>query len=560
MTAGSKGPFKHRSRWSLGVEIGQIAFRIALVHKPGKGEARLVECREFPLHPNLKDDFPGRARFLGDALSEMMDLAHGRTSLWTSIQPDEVRVHQLEVADLPDNQLASAVFWAAQREDPFEASQYLMDFEKGHLVTSVEDDEAKRIVTCYIVEKKTLRQMENLFLAAGFPLDGIMLPMRAAGHVARSLSPGEGAFAVAHLGEHTSRMAVVENGDMRVMRSVPVGVHTLTETVTTAFSQRISEEECLRLLREGNPGSLKEDISEHLQAGLNRLGRQLERTVSYYQNQTRNYGQIGSFLITGPFCDYPDLVKRLQETLPLPLVLADPGRIPGFQSTPPENGDGTHLPLQATACGIALSALDEGHNFLHPFGVRAEEMRTQKQSRWVVGIFALLVFFGGAVYGYDLWQLRSAKDSLRALSERGQQSGLADMPVILAQHRATLNDHEEALQALAKRRLGEAVLSIVSRRCPPEVSLLQVRGDWNHTDTEPGAEEPVSLTIEGLCEAEPGTAESLVHLFAKSLTETPFIEGASVVSFKTQPESYEAPAIFTIEIPLKVRNGISTTP
>ncbi len=135
---------------------------------------------------------------------------------------------------------------------------------------------------------------------------------------------------------------------------------------------------------------------------MNRLSRQIQRTISHYNNTT-GLPPVEKILITGSMSLYLPLLAYLKEELGIDIDVSDPFQNAAHHSAtlpPPTNS--IQKVLFGPVIGLALSANPYTPNFLYTYRNKNEERKLAKIQKgiMVAGFFALFLLLGLNAAGY----------------------------------------------------------------------------------------------------------------------------------------------------------------
>lgn len=537
MKANREHQLKDQPPWTLGVDFATQSFQMVLLERRPRSNLTVRSCREFPVPADIKADSAAYSRYLGECIAESIQSVRGSVEVWTAQKPDQVRIHQLDVTSTSESQLPAAVFWAVQREEAFEARDFLLDFEIEGIHPTQQGKGRRYRVSAFLVEKKELWAVEHLFLAAGFPLSGIVLPVRALGHLISGewLAGENEAVALAQIGDLTSRFAVYEGLEASVLRSIPLGMDSLGRAVSGDFGDRMNESEALRMLRESTSGELRQEMLESIEPGLDRMARQIERTVSFYQNSTRKYGAVNRVFTSGSIAAFPTLMDRLAGHLSLPMEAIDPFAHPFIEADETIVPSPENRPAFATAFGLALSPARKGQNFLRPFGMRLREKAAGRIAKGILAAFIASVLVCGFIYGWRLYELSEARQTYRETVLRFESLNTANQPDNLLQRLDALETLKGQLISRAEGLEVTALISEISRLTPPEIELTRLTANLEAPRESGSGESPAArwIQLDGASRDDGLGAENRVNLFARSLGNSPLVDSAEVTATST---------------------------
>lgn len=451
-----------KQRYTLGVETGTRTIRLVLLEFLREGGCEVRAVRSRSVGEGVAFGSPEYAGELREELDELPVGVRRNAALWSFLLPDRVRFHHLTLPVMAKGKerLDEAVYWAVQREESFQEAETLLDYVREGKVE--EEGETRERITALLVEKADVEAQERLFRSIGYPLSGLVPPVRAGLALTDWQRPEEDPLIVAHVSEGTTRIHVLEGGIPVLSRSIPVGMMNLRDS-------------------EAGEGDLP--------GVLDRMARQLERTVEYYLSSSGWIGSIPSIRFSGELGGDRARITALQEALTVPLQVVDP--FAGLQL-----GDGIELPVAdegvpyGTACGLALAGMEGGQNFLHTYRDRRLEERSHRWSRGIFAAFMVLVLVFGGWYAWELNQLHSLeseRDSL--LQERRsipEELARAELFGLLEQ----AQNLREPLRNKVSRGEFRALLAEVLETVPAGTRLQQVSGLLRAVpEAETGSEE-----------------------------------------------------------------------
>lgn len=486
--------------------------------------------REVPVPDGLDYGTPDYGTFLGEGITSLVGRVRGSLQVWASLNPDHVRIHSVAVGFKSEVQLAKAVYWAVQNEEAFNEAEVLLDFDVDRVQAGQKATARQASVTAYLVNRSEVSRQEHLFITAGYPLAGLILPLRSIACLAQGgwlVEEGQ-ALAVSHISETMARIAVFQDGRPVVLRGIPVGVDSLAEGVVEARGGGIGLATAYRLIQAAAEGNGDPSVLETIEPGLDRMARQIDRTVAFYQNNLGPEGGLGKVLATGQLSGYPVVANTLAGQLSVPLAGLDPFGHPRLRAgvaLPEEAGTRERL---ATAVGVALAPQLEGHNFLRPYEDRQRLRRGERLNKFIFAGFLLIVFGCGLFYGLRLAELSRLRGELQAVRAQVRESGISLKAAELDSRIEQLKQMRDPLRALAVEREGAAALVELSRLTPPHIRLQEASMRM---------EAPASrwVRLEGWSEGNGVTAETQVQLYGRSLQQSPLFSRADVRETREEP-------------------------
>lgn len=485
-------------------------------------------------------------------------------SVWAGLATDRVRIHHLTLPKMKPRLLPQAVYWAVQREELFTAEKTVLDFEVEKEV--IIDGKSQLHVTGFLLPKEDRDAMVAAFEKAGVPLTGLTLSLYGMRNFFRSewVSNEEETRIGLHIGPHNSRIAIWSGGQSLLSRAIPVGDQQVAEELTHLLHPAHGQEEALRLVLE--LGRETEDESDHdselifrsVQPTLDRMARQIDRTLEYFRTQHQDRANASCIYLTGAITGSPLCVQYLQSQVALPLQPIDP-----FEGEKVDQK--SELPTEvferrtyATSFGLALSNESYTPNFLHTFNDR-QQVHLHKQVN--LRIFALFFILAGILGGFYAHQL-STLQQLQEEEQRAENLLRAQRPLATA---ADLRNQMTALRATVKqlepqidRQQAIALLASLSELTPETVQLelisssLVTRSDGNSKS----ASKPW-IRLVGSIDGEPFRLETELALYARKLESSPFFTEVKPNSYSLEERGRQGRLNFDLEVSLAPLTALS---
>lgn len=498
---------RQRRQSFLGVDAGSREIRLALLEKVGGETVRVRALLSRPVGDGVEYGTPEYAGQLRAALDAVVAGSRRTLFLVGLLHPDRVRYHHLKIPAVATERLDDAVYWAVQREEGFTAGKVLLDFVREGVVE--EDGEKRERITALLVERADVESQEKLYRSIGHPLSALVPPVRAGQALAEWEKTEEDPLIVAHVGDGTTRIHVVETGIPVLSRSIPLGMEQLV-----------------------NPESGESDAEEVALPGvLSRMARQLERTVEYYLSSSGWFGGVPRIRLSGALAGNPGQVRELGDALTVPLTVVDP--FAGLEAEPEDLPPPGERPLYGTACGLGLAGMLGGQNFLNTF----RDRRLEEQSRWwsvvVLGIFVGLVALFGGWYAWELRALDKLEAEHAAISAEhaALPDGLSrDRMLGLLKESSGLREH--LATRIARGEAGALMAELVAA-LPGTVRIFSISGRLAGGTGDGDSDAPEAntgrwLRLQGWCAGTEVEAGNALSILVERLEESPLVEAVEL--------------------------------
>ena len=333
-----------------------------------------------------------------------------------------------------------------QKEKKFNISTQLFDY---HII---DINASKYRILAYTIPKQEILEWKDFFRKIGYPLEGITINTFCLQNMFQSgwlNAPKEDSVAHIFIDDDWSRIDVFQQHFLVFTREVRTSLNSLLDEIQNSFQkkddnntpqieipgqpslgspnlndkkQTITLKEAKSILQAqmiegenlapGQPGAnlTSDDVFKTIEPALNRLSRQIQRTIAHYNNTMAQH-TINKLFISGTMSLYPPLLSYLQGELGIPVEAADPFRFISqyYQIRPPAAARQTMQLLPIISLG--LSKNPQTPNFLYTFREKNEEKKLAQIKKWVIaaGFSAALLLAAGNIVTFTFLATEKTK-------------------------------------------------------------------------------------------------------------------------------------------------------
>ncbi|MGD8366431.1 MAG: pilus assembly protein PilM [Desulfobacterales bacterium] len=521
------------------VKVGQgpEKSRVLLNYKIVPFPAQLTtESAQFPLF--LKRVL---AQFCGDETEP---------EIWSAISSAKVEMRYLRIPKVPRKQIANTVYWTFKRDVTFDEQENIFDFVL--LGDAIEEGIRKTEVMAYTAPRAEVNQLRESFEKSGYPLSGITIVPFLLQNLLRNrwLEVKAKNVCALYIGRDWSRIDIFSNGNLVLSRGVKAGMRSMIESIRQHITEDPEDEsgsletdtgpeadEARRIFfsfindsqfQEGPPTGhfSDQDILRMLSPALERLIRQVERTLEHYAMKFDSSG-IDSIFISGPINTQQLMVDQIGRQLDLAIDVFDP-----MGSDSPISGDIAPPETRAEreaflpAVGLALSSGEQTPNFIFTY---RDKDRTAKSQRLNQSLFAVLLAIMTACAALYFWQYEQV-DKKEAKVFALQRELDAFTPRIdqdlIGKLLERVKKRQQALKEIGTRYKPVAVINEVSRLTPGHIRLLSITID--RVPAEESSNPRRLLRIEGVIFGDRLTFESALAEYLVKLETSPLLKNFAI--------------------------------
>ncbi len=545
-----KGLFSNKIRSiSVGIEIAPEELRLVKVKHLAYGRWELVDCRRVPIIPNMSRDTKEFSTFLRSQLEKFCGPRRD-LDIWSLIPSDKVALENIRIPKVGKKQISNAVYWTVKRSAPFDEKETILEFEiQGEVV---EDNATKLEVSVCTASRQEVEEMEALFGGIGFPLKGLTATPFALQSLFRSgwmHTPER--FATLYIGDDSSRIDVFSKGNLVMTRAIRAGISTMAETLleeyttssllnhswtniespdndTAPMDIEDAKDLVFSLGFDSPPpygtadrfGLRKDEIFEMLSPSVERMVRQVERTIEHYTVILGNEGIESIYLFSDggvyrPFVEYVGSQLRLES------FIMDPIRPDNaFAGVVAANTSISQRAPLISALGIALSNMSRTPNLIFTYNNKEKLINIKRVNRVILSSFATAALIMTVIL-FLLMNVVEKKDG-----------ALAKLEIKLKQDTQTIEDASRTMVSeiganriimtgFKERYWGLAVVGELSRLTPEGVSLLSVKASIPKDNTAVKEEKNGSATISGIVTGSADSFESMLARYVIAIKDSP---------------------------------------
>lgn len=504
----------------LGVDLDALQIRAVLMTPAGEAGWELSGWRIAEVPAQVRWGSGEYVSRLREVLNEL-SAGHGKVAIYTNMHPDQVRIYPLELPRVKPAQLAQTVYWAVQREEAFDKDSTLFDFEVEALAG---DGQAqKQAITAYLVPRADISQLVSLFRQAGHSLAGVGVGLNSLRNLIHGgwLAEDEAPKVFTHVGHSYSRIQVMKGRNTAIIRVIPIGTDNLQaaldEAVRTGSPERVDLRE---LLASADTGGAK--LPEVIESPLDRMARQIDRTVEFYQSSTGSYGSVSEVYLAGSMASSGAMVSYLQGQLTLPIRCLNV-----FTTGKLEVAEGlaaisvTEQVALSTAVCAALTPAVQGQNFLYTHTDRKHRQISTWMNAGLFALFMVLTIVGVGWFVHERAGLADKRAQYRQLSGQvDAQQPLLDTAGVLGAMLAMRAELPE-VTAMIDRKEAAALLLELTLLTPDDIELQHMAVRLGGVASG-GPQQMRQIVISGWTAAEGG--EARLAAYRGKLTRSALIE------------------------------------
>ena len=549
-----------RSADVLAVEIARDALNLVRSSPKSLTGRKIVYAVAEPLPPDMNIDHPDFSGFLKKRIQRSGAIA-GKTEVWACLPASKGNIWGLKVPRVRKG-LGNAVYWSARKEKTFDESEALLDYRIAG--ETAENGVQKLLAEASTVSRRELNRYKKLFSDIGFPLKGATLPAFALKNLfyADIADSGGGAYAVLYIGEESSCIDIHSQDRVLFSRVIRTGKDSVVDSLASEYNQRyadgrtdseivlpgaheangeshdrtapLSRQQAARILENFDDAAAASDdrlSPEHLFAmiepALERLARQLERTVDYSGNMLQN-PLPEKLYICGCVSFLPGIASFFGQQLDMTaeiLDVLDP-------ELPHVSADVVFADLEsrfslATTAGLAMPS-EKNQNFLNTAFDMDREKRAMRSTNAVAAGCALLFVLTAGYWWYAAHEQEQARTAVAAREEQLAEISPRLDAAMLAQMAGETRQTHQSLVDYTRRLHVAAVMNEIHRLTPENIRMLSMTLEMGRPEANGRPESAGQLVLEGFIRSGPAGFDTALAGYIRQLRRSPLMQDVAI--------------------------------
>ena len=545
---------------NIGVSLGydRAFFLVSLPLKDNQW--KIIDYRELLFKKGMTLDDPQFPIVLGNFL-ENFTQGYAKAQIWSFIPSVDVEIRQIKIPKLANNKISDAVYWTFRKDSKFDEELYIFDYEViGNII---ENGVEKIEVIAYSAPRKDIENREELFLAAGFPLTGITV-MALAFQNYLGLFQKKGIqqnSCLLFIGRDWARIDIYTDGFITLSRDIKTGYLSLVMAVTDAVNQNrtvsakdsssslqdislVSAESVEQFMmdelykRKSSKdfkqimGITEIQIEEMISPVLNRLAKQIDRTLEFFKSNYNQY-PVEKIYVSGLVSGSERFMHIFAEKVSHPIIAFDPFKADGPIDYAVKSPELMVVKDQfAPVLCVSLAADADKFNFCNTRKKKIQKKYVKTVNYSVTVVFVLVML---CCCGYHSWQKHFFSVKKQELVELNSnldnyfttvdQDSVSELATEVIQKTARLKSY-------IKRYFTMALICELTKLTPPDIYLEKF--SIKPSEIGNGADFGETMSIKGIVIGKEIALESILAEFILNLSASPLIKNkdASVIEKK----------------------------
>jgi Tfp pilus assembly PilM family ATPase len=544
--------FSTKKIYTIGVEISHDCIFLCRTVKTADGKSVLVAYKAVEYNSQLTRESSEFKAILKSALFSFCGNP-ANCSIWTHMSDSEVNVHHIKIPLVAKKQLENIIYWTAKKENTFEDKDFIFDYEmQGEII---DQGIPKYSVMVYSAPIAEVEKIKTLFSDIEITLTGITTAPFAIQNIIRKkwMPAGESTIASLYIDHDFSRIDIFNKENLVMTRAIKTGIASAMEAIADTINEKgrglnLGKEDARKIFFSINPdaeklketdagfGLKEKEIFEMVLPPLERLARQVERTMEYYAS-TKSSEKVEKIYISSSMDIYQPIIDYISEQIGIKCEILDPFK---KQEAYPAIKSLSLSERMFLVLSLGLSFADNFHtpNVIFTYKQRNREIYIKRLNMGIFAVFGLALILCLTTLVYQ-----GVEANLLSKKLVKMEKDISRYKPLLTTEKIEKMAAEVALKRQSNRRYAErctqlAVIGEISYLTPSHIGLLHIKVTLAGpavNKTQKDANEGVIL--EGVAFGDRGKLDSFLTQYVMKLEYSPMLRQitvgkSSIVKFK----------------------------
>lgn len=307
---------------TIGLDIGSHSIKLIELARDGDRVA-LVSAGSVPMpHKAINSNLQVDAEAVAIAIRQLMkDTGTKSKTVMIALPESKVFTRVIEVPQLSQRELTSAIKWEAEQYIPLPMDQVNVDYT---VLREAKDTGTNKMEVLLVAAPKSLvdRYLTILELAEINAIGAETEVIATSRAVGRSI-PALKTVMVVSMGALTTDIAVLKGGVLAFTRSVSSGGEAITRSIAQSLDFTVSQAEEYKRTYGIVKDKLEGKIALAAKPIMDTVVAEMKRAVAFFEEKYKDQ-HIETILLTGGTAKLPGMIVYLAEMLNVEVQLANP--------------------------------------------------------------------------------------------------------------------------------------------------------------------------------------------------------------------------------------------
>ena len=540
--------FSEKKLYTIGVDIGRDVIRLARTIKTSGGNPVLVDYKIISFDKQINKGSPEFREILRITINSFCG-STDNCSIWALMNAADVNVYNRKIPRVAKKQLENAIYWSAKKENPFDEKDYLFDYEiQGEVIDL---GIPKYSVMIYTAPKSEITKVKNLFSDINVDLAGITIAPFAIQNIFRThwVRASEGTVASLFIGDDYSRIDIYAKESLAMTRDIKTGISSMMESIMDNLFEsekrmKITTDEARKILFSLSPDSEKlaetdagfglteEAIRDMIMPALDRLTRQVERTLDHYVSAL-GFERVENIYISSPMNIYEPIISYIGEQLGVKSETFDPFQQHASHHAVEKASVSERMSL-VPVLGLSFSDNYRTPNAIFTYLHKSREEGIKRLNKGIFAGFALIMIACIIALGYQMMGVEYVSNQKAKLNIELARYNPLVTPDMVTKAADKVKGQQQISQQYIERYMGMALIAEITALTPANIRLINLKVNFGKMDAKTSATDKIIktgaevITLDGIVTGERNMLDSFLTQYIMKLGNSPILQQVAI--------------------------------
>ncbi len=318
-------PFSLFSKRTVGLDVGSHTIKCVHLEKRGFNRVQLLQAEAVEISPvnHSLEGENGTSAKIGAIKRIRESIASHRAKIVTSVGGVATAIRQVELPKMSAKEMSSSINLWARNYIPFDIKEVQIDYQ----VLGFDRSSRKiRLILVAVIKGHVQEHIEMLHQANITPVLVDVNPLAVMNAFLFNEEVGEDeCISVLDVGGRNTTLCIYSETGQYFVRNLMISGNDFTRDIQRNLVLPYDEAERYKRGEMPSPkgGGASGSLVEIIRPSLDALLKEVRRSLTYYENQTRTKG-FSQIVLTGGSAQIEGFAEYLEEDLGLPVRVLDP--------------------------------------------------------------------------------------------------------------------------------------------------------------------------------------------------------------------------------------------
>ncbi len=310
----------------FGLDIGAITMKAVWLSSEKDGYRLKSAITEVTPTKGMMSESPFDQEEMGKAIKKLVHDGKIATPYVNIALPENmVYTRVVEMPDLSDKELASAIYWEAEQQIPVSLSNITLDWSVLKR-PSAPSDNRKMTVLLVGASNSLINKYQAILNISGLVINALETEVLS---VIRSLVAKKDfpPSLILNIGSVSSSLSIVKNGIIIFTYSFPVGGTAISRAIASDFGFSIQQADEYKKTYGISESELGGKIGKATEPILNSVLAEVKKAISFYSEKYKNETPIQQILLSGGSAKLPGIDMFFARNVGIETVIVNPWSI-----------------------------------------------------------------------------------------------------------------------------------------------------------------------------------------------------------------------------------------